>query len=264
MPDKAKKMEKRILEIRDLTVSYKEKPALKNFSYSFAPGMCYAILGASGSGKTTLIKAIDFLLPEYAKTYGLIKLNSIILNKDNIASMRGRNISYIVQDPISYFNPVYTLYQQLDRSSFLLDRSLDKKKRRELSKEALKFAGLDECAGNLYPHEASGGMLSRAEIAVAYIEKANLILLDEPTAGLDDKTEKLVLSSLRKLAKDNNSILIYISHSLDAVRGYSDECIILKDGVIQESGKTERIFSQSQSEYGKALISAYHLGGVDA
>lgn len=257
-------MDKAFLEIRDLSISYRTKPALKGFSYSFDKGSCYAILGASGSGKTTLIKAIDFLLPDYAMRTGAVLLNSTEITESNIKDMRGCDISYIVQDPLSYFNPVYTLYQQLDRASFLLDRTMAKSKRREISKGALRFAGLDLADGELYPHEASGGMLSRAEVAIAYIEKASVILLDEPTAGLDEKTEKLVLSSLRKLARDNSSILIYITHSIEAVRGYSDECIIMKDGAIVESGITKDVLSNPQSEYGKLLISSYQLGGQDA
>lgn len=254
-------MKQELLSIRNLNVSYKGKQALIDFSYSFCSKKCYAILGASGAGKSTLIRSIAQILPESAAINGYIYFNDISINKESINRFRGRDIAYLSQDATAYFNPVYTLQEQVERAIFLASRSIDKKDKEKLAREALKWAELNEEDFNLYPHEASGGMLNRAALAIAYAEKAKLILLDEPTSGLDRALEEQILSSLKKLIDENDSTLIFVTHSIYSAITFADEIIIMKDCKIEESGIASNIQSHQESEYGKALFSAYALQG---
>ena len=260
IPDIENKMSIPFLEIKKLAVEYDGKIALDDFSYSFHGGNCYAILGASGSGKTTAIKAMAGLLPNNAKQQGTILLNSETVDESSIQYLRGKKISYLLQDPISYFNPVYTLKQQLEHALYLKDRNVKKKESSILSDRALEWAGLPLASGRLYPHQTSGGMLNRAELAVSYIEKADVMLLDEPTSGLDGELEHSLLMALKDLAEENQSILIYITHSFSSLADVADELIILKDGRIQDSGKTVDVLQNPSSDYSKELISCSKLG----
>ena len=254
-------MKQELLSIRNLNVSYKEKHALKDFSYSFYKNECYAILGASGAGKSTAIKSIAYLLPDSAKVDGCIYFNDILVDPLSIESLRGKEISYLSQDISSYFNPVYTLQKQVERAIFLSSRSINKKDKRNLAREALRWAELKEEDFKLYPHEASGGMLNRAALAIAYATKAKLILLDEPTSGLDRALEEQVLSSLKRLVDEIGATLIFVTHSIHSAISFADKIIVMKDGKIEESGKASDIVKCQKSEYGKALFDAYSLIG---
>lgn len=251
------------LYIDDLNVEYPGKKALKDFSFEFSPFSSYSILGASGSGKTTLLKAIDHMLPKSASVSGSIRYGEHAIDEDSIKDLRGRTISYLLQDPVSYFNPVYTISKQLEHSLYIKDRKLSRDDRKRMAASALIKAGLKAEDGKLYPHQMSGGMLQRAALAIAFLEKADIILLDEPTSGLDSNREEFLLSKMVHLAKENGSILIFVTHSLSSALRFSDNILIMKDGSLIESGRSVDLEKRQMSEYGAMLFSAYALGGED-
>ncbi len=242
-------MNENILEIINLTVAYDDSEILSKLSISFLYGKSYALIGASGTGKSTLLKAIDSLLSETATINGDILFRGNKINAYN--TIRGKEITFLLQDPKNQFNPVYTIGTQLNFSQYLQNPNIKRTLREERTKLALKEAGLDLGIYSLYPHQLSGGMLQRASLAIALLEKAPLVLLDEPTSGLDSNLEVMLLDNLLKM----HSTLIYITHSLTAARK-ADYIVVLNNGKLVEQGKADDIINNPKEEYTKALIKA--------
>lgn len=242
-------MDMPILDVRNLYVSYGNNNIIQGLNLSFRKGKSYAILGPSGEGKSTLLKAIDGLIPSSG---------DIIFNGKSIVSFeefRSKYVCFLLQDPKNQFNPVYKIGSQLNRAQHIADRKLDRKTRKERTIEALSRSGLDKNAYNLYPHQMSGGMLQRANLAIALLSNKDLILLDEPTLGLDKDLEELLIERLLDIVKENNTTLIFITHSFDIAK--KADCIaILKDGKIIEENDSKELISNPRENYTKMLIRA--------
>ena len=121
---------------------------------------------------------------------------------------------------------------------------------------ALNEVGLDETAQDRYPHEFSGGQRQRIAIARALILKPKLVVLDEPTSALDMSVQAQIVDLLRGLQSRHDLTYLFISHDLKVVRALSNQVIVMKDGVIVESGSSDQIFERPKTEYTRALISA--------
>ena len=107
-----------------------------------------------------------------------------------------------------------------------------------------------------YPHELSGGMLQRAMIAAAIIVRPKLLLLDEPTTALDVTIQAQILELLKRLNKEYDASMLFISHNLNVVRKLCNEVAVMQRGLLVEEGKTEQVFYHPQHEYTKRLIAA--------
>ena len=136
------------------------------------------------------------------------------------------------------------------------EKNLSEKQRRDRVAAALKEVGLDESAQDRYPHEFSGGQRQRIAIARALILKPKLVILDEPTSALDMSVQAQIVDLLRGLQSRHNLTYLFISHDLKVVRALSNQVIVMKDGVIVESGSSDQIFEEPKTEYTRALISA--------
>ena len=246
-------MDKRILEIENLSVAYKDKTIIKILSISFFYGYSYAIIGSSGAGKSTLLRAIDGLLARNARKEGnIIFEGEELIDYSNI---RGKRISFLLQDPKNQFNPTYTIGKQIERAITFVDKTLNKKERRELALKALESSGLNQSVYDQYPHQLSGGMLQRANLAIAFVEKASLVLLDEPTIGLDVELQDILIDSLIKDQRERKATLIYITHSLE-VASKADYIIVMKDGKIVEKESSKNLLENPKEEFTKRLIKA--------
>lgn len=242
-----------ILDVENLFVEYGTTHILRGISIGFESGRSYAIIGESGAGKTTLLRAIDGLLPRSAKVSG-----DILLYNRKISSykdIRGRIISYLMQDPRNQFNPTFTIGRQVERAIGLSGKKIKKDDKKKAALDAMKDAGLDDKTYNLYPHQMSGGMLQRANIAIALVEKAPIILLDEPTSGLDIGLQQMIINRLLEENKNRNATLIFITHSIQSARK-ADYTIAMENGMVVEQERSERLFGSPSSEYVKALIKA--------
>ena len=136
------------------------------------------------------------------------------------------------------------------------EKNLSENQRRAKVASALNEVGLDETAQDRYPHEFSGGQRQRIAIARALILKPKLVVLDEPTSALDMSVQAQIVDLLRDLQSRHNLTYLFISHDLRVVRALSNQVIVMKDGVIVESGTSDQIFEKPKTEYTRALISA--------
>ena len=228
--------------------------AVNNVSLSVARGQTLGIVGESGSGKTTLGMAILRLV----KSEG-----DIFLEGNNLSIMKSRELrpfrkdmQIVFQDPFGSLSPRLSIHQIIEEGLLVHEKSLSENQRRDRVAAALNEVGLDETAQDRYPHEFSGGQRQRIAIARALILKPKLVVLDEPTSALDMSVQAQIVDLLRGLQSRHDLTYLFISHDLKVVRALSNQVIVMKDGVIVESGSSDQIFEEPKTEYTRALISA--------
>ena len=191
-----------------------------------------ALIGESGSGKSLTLKSILNLLPS--------NLSSII-DIDSTLELDNRNIGFIPQNPFTSLSPM----TKIDNQFFCNEKEKN---------EALKLVGLKEFVLNRFPSQLSGGQLQRVVIAIAISQKPKLLLLDEPTTALDTKNKEIILNLLQDLKKDLDLKILYVTHDIYSIKDLCEDIIILKNGRIIESGKTEEVLSKPKNEYTIELI----------
>ena len=228
--------------------------AVNNVSLSVPRGQTLGIVGESGSGKTTLGMAILRLV----KSEG-----DIFLEGNNLSVMKSRELrpfrkdmQIVFQDPFGSLSPRLSIHQIIEEGLMVHEKNLSEKQRRDRVAAALNEVGLDESVQDRYPHEFSGGQRQRIAIARALILKPKLVILDEPTSALDMSVQAQIVDLLRGLQSRHNLTYLFISHDLKVVRALSNQVIVMKDGVIVESGSSDQIFEEPKTEYTRALISA--------
>ncbi|MAI41660.1 MAG: ABC transporter ATP-binding protein [Candidatus Azotimanducaceae bacterium] len=228
--------------------------AVNNVSLTVSRGQTLGIVGESGSGKTTLGMAILRLV----KSEG-----DIFLKDTNLRGMKSRQLrpfrrdmQIVFQDPFGSLSPRLSIHQIIEEGLLVHEKDLSENERRSKVAAALKEVGLDESAQDRYPHEFSGGQRQRIAIARALILKPKLVVLDEPTSALDMSVQAQIVDLLRDLQSRYDLTYLFISHDLKVVRALSNQVIVMKDGVIVESGTSDQIFDEPKTEYTRALIAA--------
>ncbi|ALK09810.1 Glutathione import ATP-binding protein GsiA [Blastochloris viridis] len=176
------------------------------------------------------------------------------LSERRFRPLRGRAIGFVPQDPGNSLNPVRTIGAQAMEAAALLDEP-DKAVRQELVLETFAQVGLDNPrrAYDSYPHQLSGGMLQRVLIGLAVLPRPLLLVADEPTSSLDVTIQKRILDLLSRLQHELDISLLLITHDLAIAAERADLLVVLKDGVIQEAGRTASVFSSPASAYSKKL-----------
>ena len=252
-----------MLEIRDLHVKFhnSNREAVGGVSYTIEDGEIQGLVGESGSGKTVTAMSIAGLLPRKQCDYsGQILLDGMDLlhaDRNELRKIHGRHIGVVFQEPMSSMNPLMKVGHQVEEV-LLLHTNLTAEERRRKAIEALDQVELNnpEEVYNKYPHELSGGMLQRAMIAAAIVIRPKLLLLDEPTTALDVTIQAQILELLKRLNKEYDASMLFISHNLNVVRKLCTEVAVMQRGLLVEEGKTEQVFYHPQHEYTKRLIAA--------
>lgn len=221
-------------------------------SFNFKEGETLAIVGNNSSGKSLLAKLLAGL--ETPKS-GKIFMNGEELNKSN-NSVRCHDIRMIFQNSNESLNPGLTLGSILEEP-LRLNTKLDAQQRISLIESTLRQVGLMSEHRFFYRHMLSDGQRQRIALARALILNPKVIIADEPFAALDPSVRSQAVNLLMKLQRDLGLGFIFISHNLGIVRHVSDKVIIMKDGKVVESGKTEVIFNWPKDEYTKKLISSH-------
>jgi len=222
-----------VVKIENLHKTYKNKvKALNNLSFQVRDGEIFGLLGPNGSGKTTCINCMLALL-KYEE--GTIE----IFNQPMTATSYDikRNIGVITQN-VAVFN-VLTVWENIDYFCGLY--VADKEERHKLVEEAIQFVALDEFR-NFYPHKLSGGLLRRLHIACGIAHKPKLIILDEPTVGVDPQSRNKILEGIKKLNQEGATI-IYTSHYMEEVEFLCDYILIMDKGKVIAEGSKEEIKS---------------------
>ncbi len=251
-----------LLAIRNLTVQVNGTAILDDVSLDIAVGKITAIVGGSGSGKTTLGLSILRLLPPALQiTNGqinFIQQDILALPENDLRKLRGRDIGFIFQEPLSALNPLFTIGRQIDEV-LGAHTDLKTKARYERVMDVLKSVEIPDPVRiyNSYPHQLSGGLRQRAMIAQAIVCHPKLIIADEPTSSLDVTVQAKIMALLRKLNKEMQITVILISHDLGMVSHLAEEIAVLRQGKVVETGLVKNIMEHPRHSYTQELLEAF-------
>jgi ABC-type glutathione transport system ATPase component len=245
-----------------LSVDYPNKPGvLRNVAIEIAEGEILGLVGESGSGKSTIALALLRLLDHKGGTLrGQILFDGrdlLKLKPREMRSIRGREIALVLQSPLTSLNPALKIGTQIaeawrahnpDQAKQWKDRALELFDRVSLPCEDGFF--------DRYPRQLSVGQAQRVLIAMAVLHKPRLLIADEPTSALDAITQSEILALFKKLNRDLNMAMLFISHDLLSVAKLCSRIAILQQGRIVESGPTEQMFRDPRTEDTRALLQA--------
>jgi peptide/nickel transport system ATP-binding protein len=239
-----------------------------DISFEIAPGEVLGLVGESGSGKTTVGLALLGHARRGVQIAGgsvrLGDVNVLALNEGELAHLRGRLISYVPQDPAAALNPALRIGTQLREILEAHNFGANAEARRERVYEMMREVALPDNNAYLsrYPHELSGGQQQRVGLAIAFACRPRVIVLDEPTTGLDVTTQAHVLGTVRDLATAHGVAALYVSHDLAVVGTLATRVAVMYSGRIVELGPVLDLFRAAGHPYTQRLIFAIpHLTG---
>lgn len=252
-----------LLKVDSLAIGFKNKKSchkvVNQISFHIKQGEILGIVGESGSGKTMTALSIMGLLSKEAKLEGNILYQGIDLvdmKRDTFRKMKGKDISMIFQEPMTSLNPLMTIGAQLDEMLYLHQKGLSFEVRKKEIIESLNGVGLFDGEGlyKKYPHQLSGGMRQRVMIAMAMMNKPDLLIADEPTTALDVTIQSQILKLIQNMNQKYGTSVILISHDLGVIKSICDRVLVMQNGDIVEEGTTDEIFQNPKREYTKLLL----------
>ena len=248
-----------LLKVEDLSVTIGGRTILDGVSFTLKAGEILALAGQSGSGKSTTALAIAHLLPPGAKASGAIRLDGEELglkSERELDEIRGRDIGFVFQEPMTALNPVMRIGEQI--GEVLRAHQLTQAAQIPASVAALlRKVGLAAVSPERYPHELSGGQRQRVAIAIALAGSPKLIIADEPTTALDVTTQAQILALFQQLAREDDIGLILITHDIAVVAETADRIAILDGGEIIEQGPALEVLRDPARAITKALVEAF-------
>ena len=260
-----------VLEVRDLRVRFRQDgrliEAVRGVSFTVGRGETVALVGESGSGKSVTALSTVSLLPDSADVTGSVRYDGTEMVGADAAALRrvrGNDISFIFQEPMTSLNPLHTIATQLGES-LALHQGLRGDAARARIVELLRKVGIAEAESRLdaYPHQLSGGQRQRVMIAMALANGPDLLIADEPTTALDVTIQAQILALLADLKAREGLSLLFITHDLGVVRRIADRVCVMQGGEIVEQGPAAAIFGAPQHPYTRKLLAAEPQGGPD-
>ncbi len=242
-------------------------PAAIDMNFQVQAGKVLAIVGESGSGKSTTAMGLMELLASNARVSGSVKVRGqemIGAKKALLRKIRGRDVAYIFQEPMTALNPVYTVgFQIVETLRTHFDMGPNEAKSRAI--ELLTMVEIPNPEGSFqkYPHQLSGGQRQRAMIAQSLACDPGLLVADEPTTALDVTVQAEILDLIRGLKDRLNSAILLITHDMGVVADLADDILVMKDGLCVENGTADQIFNRPAHPYTQQLLAAVpKLGSV--
>jgi peptide/nickel transport system ATP-binding protein len=233
---------------------------VSDVSFTVEAGQVLGLVGESGSGKTTVVLA---LLGHARRglhiSSGEVRVDGVDLLRlpaAQLRAVRGARVAYVPQDPSAALNPTLRVGTQLNEAIRVHPGAVDDPGGR--IREVLQEAHLDASPELLrrYPHQLSGGQQQRVGLAMAFACRPALIVLDEPTTGLDVSTQRHVLDTIRSLCAAYGVAAVYVSHDLAVVGGLVSDVAVMYSGQIIEAGPTAKVFGDPLHPYTRGLLSA--------
>lgn len=243
-----------LLVVESLSLSIGDHSILKEISFAVRQGETVGLVGESGSGKSMTAKAI---LGFTTGATGVIRFkeeNLLANNDKQMASLRGKQIGLVCQNPMTALNPTLSIGVQLSEG-IIIHQKLSKKQALELAADFLYKVGMPAPTQTLklYPDQLSGGMRQRVVIAMALVNRPSLLIADEPTTSLDVTTQAQILELLLKMQEEFKMGILLITHDLGVVAGCCDNIFVLQAGSLVDSGTPDQIFYHSQNPYTREL-----------
>ncbi|EIK87633.1 ABC transporter ATP-binding protein [Gardnerella sp. KA00288] len=257
-----------VISVDGMSISIGGRQITRDVSLRMSAGEVSALVGESGSGKSLTALALMGLLSDSAKVEGSALLNATYANESAIDLLsenapydliRGGMIGMIFQEPSSAFNPVKTIGKQIEESLIYHPEKAGKLSQRERKKRVISQLLEVELSDaervyRSYAHELSGGQLQRAMIAMALINRPQVLIADEPTTALDITTQRDILRLIRNLSEKLHLAVLIITHDMSVVRALADEMYVMQGGNIVESGEVQHIFANPKHEYTRTLL----------
>ena len=259
-----------LLEVRNLNVAFPSSrgwmTAVRDVSFGLGVREVLGLVGESGSGKSVTSLAIMRLLVPQARTSGQILLDGrdlLTISEDEMRQVRGRRIAMIFQEPMTALNPVMRVGDQVaeavlaHEASLVVGRwSLAKKEAWDRAEQALRDVGIPdpERRARDYPHQLSGGQRQRVMIAMAIVNRPELLIADEPTTALDVTIQAQILELLAELREKFGLAMLFISHDLAVVSQVAQRVAVMYGGSIVEMADVQDIFRDAAHPYTRALL----------
>ncbi|MGC9199526.1 MAG: ATP-binding cassette domain-containing protein [Acidobacteriaceae bacterium] len=285
-----------LLSVEDLRIAFSGRTVVRGISFRIAPGQTLGLVGESGSGKSATALALLRLLPPSAVASGKILLASaarsvdateviggtheaansegagggcddlLRLPEEAMRRHRGACIAMIFQEPMTALNPVMTVGEQIaegllahaPRRTLFSGDGLSRREIRERVLQAMREVALPDPERRIddYPHQFSGGQRQRIMIAMALINKPRLLIADEPTTALDVTVQAQILELLRKLKREHQLAMLFISHDLAVVAQIADRVAVMRHGEIVEQGEVQQVLTRAQHPYTRKLLAS--------
>jgi len=259
-------MSEPVFRVEDLSVGYLRSDGQDNVvvwkaAFSLAPGSILGLAGESGCGKsTTALAAIGYRGPGSRILSGTAHLEDVdllALPSGKLRSIWGRRVAYVAQNATTALNPAIPVGRQLAQP---LSRHLHLRggELRDREVELLESVGIPNSPGALdrYPHQFSGGQQQRIAIAIALSCKPEVLILDEPTTGLDVTTQARISALLRSLVAETGAATLYVSHDLSLLSTVADRLAVMYAGEIVEEAGSRAVARQPRHPYTQALLAA--------
>ncbi len=259
-----------VLSVENLCIAFTQEgrslTVVNGVSYHINPGEVVALVGESGSGKSVTALSSMKLLGRSAQISGTTHYNGQDISDHDegaLRQLRGNEVSFIFQEPMTSLNPLHTIEKQL-RESLELHQGVTGTAARARILQLLERVGIQDAETRLsdYPHQLSGGQRQRVMIAMALANGPKLLIADEPTTALDVTIQAQILDLLNDLKE--NMAMLFITHDLAVVRKIADRVYVMKDGDIVEHDTVEKVFTSPQHPYTQKLLSAHAIGAPDA
>jgi peptide/nickel transport system ATP-binding protein len=258
------------LQVEDLEVAYTvrgiDRAVLRGVSFSVAPGEAYGLVGESGCGKSTTAYAALRYLPANGKILSgrvLVGGNDVTgMSTSELQKFRASDASMVYQDPAQAMNPTIRIGKQLIESFVLLGQPKAAAEKSAL--DALRRVRIADPTRVMdrYPFQLSGGMQQRVVIAMALACDPKLLVLDEPTTGLDATVEAEVLDLVRVLRQESDAAVLLIAHNLGIIRALCDRVGVMYAGKIVEEGPSDQVFDHPEHPYTVGLLRSLPRHGV--
>ena len=258
------------LFVDDLSLAYVvrgvPRPVLRGVTFEIKPGESYGLVGESGCGKSTTAFAAVRYLPRNARITGgriLVAGDDITrMSQDQIRRFRIHHASMVYQDPGAALNPTTKVGPQITEAFTILGQSGEEARSSALAAMRRVQIADPERVYQRYPYQLSGGMQQRIVIAMALASDPKLLILDEPTTGLDATVEASVLDLVRSLRAEMNAAVLLIAHNLGVIRAMCDRVGVMYAGKIVEEGDAARVFERPQHPYTVGLLRALPRHGI--
>lgn len=232
--------------------------AASNVTLRVEPGSVTALVGESGSGKSTVVEAITRTLPSNAKVLGgsvLFKgVDLLKLSEEEYRQFRWREISYVPQAAQNSLNPLQTVFEHFADTYADVAGSIHRSELYEMAAKLLESVGLDAGVLRAYPHQLSGGMKQRILIALSFLFKPSLVVMDEPVTALDVVNQSLVLGLISDLHRRYGTSILLVTHDLPVAGELADRIAVMYAGHLIEMGSNEEFFEEPLHPYSKGLV----------
>ncbi|HEY4374850.1 MAG TPA: ABC transporter ATP-binding protein [Burkholderiales bacterium] len=251
------------LEVKNLSTHFFTRQgvvkAVNEVSFTVGRGQVMGLVGESGSGKSMTGYSIMGLIDAPGRVVGgeilLGGRDLRTLDAEALRQLRGNRVAMIFQDPMMTLNPVLRIDTQMTEA-ILAHEKVSHGEALERSRAALATVGIPSPDERLmaYPHQFSGGMRQRVAIAIALLNKPDLIIADEPTTALDVTIQGQILAEMQRLTRETGTALIWITHDLSVIAGLADTVSVMYAGRIVEAGTVDDVLDHARHPYTRGLI----------